>query len=177
MTKEIILTNLNNTKNYISELENTTLKLTEAKRKVEELKEAFVVALNDELGIEDELEFVYYNSNNRVDTRLGIDGHYFTRYLNPNDILDPRKLHQVWNCEMCNHNNFKDNKELEWFIIDGDLVCEDCREGAIGDILECLATRVDCESCGEPSTYEFHNYNYCSECIEQAIEYDCVVEL
>jgi hypothetical protein len=108
-------------------------------------------------------------------------GYHFPRHLNYRELLNnPKIIKNVYNCNLfvdCG-NNYNDNKEVSWYLIEGQLTCGECREGEIDRIIDEEAETTCCVECGAEADLVLYNAeNYCEDCIREKIVEDNIINI
>jgi hypothetical protein len=116
-----------------------------------------------------------------VTVKSGKRGYHFPRHLNYRELLDnPKIIKNVYNCNLfvnCG-NNYNDNKEVSWYLIEGQLTCGECREEEIDRIIDEEAETTCCVECGAEADLVLYNAeNYCEDCIREKIVEDNIINI
>jgi hypothetical protein len=163
-----------------SEYSQKQIKLDED---IEYLKTFTLYELNKAFG-NDNIQFKHLGV---VDTKVEITiksggrGYHFPRHLNYRELLNnPKIIKNVYNCNLfvnCG-NNYNDNKEVSWYLIEGQLTCGECREEEIDRIIDEEAETTCCVECGAEADLVLYNAeNYCEDCIREKIVEDNIINI
>jgi hypothetical protein len=163
-----------------SEYSQKQIKLDED---IDYLKTFTLYELNKAFG-NDNIQFKHLgvvDTKVEVTVKSGERGYYFPRHLNYRELLDnPEIIKNVYNCNLfvdCG-NNYNDNKDIPWYIVEGQLTCGECREGEIDRIIDEETVTTCCVECGAQEELVLYNgENYCEDCIREKIVEDNIINI
>jgi hypothetical protein len=163
-----------------SEYSQKQIKLDED---IDYLKTFILYELNKAFG-NDNIQFKHLgvvDTKVEVTVKSGERGYYFPRHLNYRELLDnPEIIKNVYNCNLfvdCG-NNYNDNKDIPWYIVEGQLTCGECREGEIDRIIDEETVTTCCVECGAQEELVLYNgENYCEDCIREKIVEDNIINI
>jgi hypothetical protein len=163
-----------------SEYSQKQIKLDED---IDYLKTFTLYELNKAFG-NDNIQFKHLgvvDTKVEVTVKSGKRGYHFPRHLNYRELLDnPKIIKNVYNCNLfvnCG-NNYNDNKEVSWYLIEGQLTCGECREEEIDRIIDEEAETTCCVECGAEADLVLYNAeNYCEDCIREKIVEDNIINI
>jgi hypothetical protein len=150
---------------------------------IEYLKTFTLYELNKAFG-NDNINFKHLgvvDTKVEVTIKSGNREYHFPRHLNYRELLDnPEIIKNVYNCNLfvnCG-NNYNDNKEVSWYLIEGQLTCGECREEEIDRIIDEEAETTCCVECGAEADLVLYNAeNYCEDCIREKIVEDNIINI
>jgi hypothetical protein len=163
-----------------SEYSQKQIKLDED---IEYLKTFTLYELNKAFG-NDNIQFKHLgvvDTKVEVTIKSGGRGYHFPRHLNYRELLNnPKIIKNVYNCNLfvnCG-NNYNDNKDIPWYLIEGQLTCGECREEEIDRIIDEEAETTCCVECGAEADLVLYNAeNYCEDCIREKIVEDNIINI
>jgi hypothetical protein len=163
-----------------SEYSQKQIKLDED---IEYLKTFTLYELNKAFG-NDNIQFKHLgvvDTKVEVTVKSGEREYHFPRHLNCRELLNnPKIIKNVYNCNLfvnCG-NNYNDNKDIPWYLIEGQLTCGECREEEIDRIIDEEAETTCCVECGAEADLVLYNAeNYCEDCIREKIVEDNIINI
>jgi hypothetical protein len=150
------------------------------------IKKSILYELNKAFG-NDNINFVSIKEVNAfIDMTIYFNEEDYYEYdalINYRELLNnPKIIKNVYNCNLfvnCG-NNYNDNKDIPWYIVDNHLTCGECREEEIDILMKVEAYTINCSECSSNLAKYKHRYygeDYCEDCLRKIVVEDNIMQI